>query len=494
MNPLNLQESLIEPEMNGNVMPSVSSYGSLDTVLPTTSSSSVNSKTRISIVTSGSRGDVQPYISLALHLQSRGYDVNFATESRMQSLVEEFKLPYSRIAGDPCGVLYKPEMLSALKNGSIYHFIRITNEYNAKVNKREIYDSYKEALQGSQVIIAGSLSLTPSYCIAEYCHAVWLPMILGPTIVTSEFPLWAMEKIIFCSCLNKWSYNVAFDSLWQNEKKDINLWRHQSLQLPDIANKAGISGIIDAMKPPILVTCSPLICLNKRIPFDYPANAHMLGFVFVPPSSDASIPTAVHEFLAFPHDTRPIVYFGFGSMPAPNPLELMQLVIKCIDMLNVRGVLVAGWSELSSLTNVNEPHPLLSDCIASKQLLVLKAIPHDWLFPKMSAIVHHCGLGTTAAALRSGVPQVACPFMLDQFYNAKAAIRLGVSHAILPYDKHITCAKLVHEIHEVLHEDKYKANAQTIGALIREESATCLDRYCDIIVSYINANSKTSTS
>ena len=184
---------------------------------------------KVTIVTSGSRGDVQPYIALGLYLQTQGHLVTIATERRMQSLVEEFNLSYFAIEGDAKGVVFEPQAQQVLQDGSMMKLIKLTEDWEKKFNKEEIYDSYLQACEGSNLIVASPLVLTGTYSVAEFLGVKWMPVILGPTMPTTEFPIWPLKNFIICSCLNKWSYNVAFKMLWKSESKTINPWRQRKL-------------------------------------------------------------------------------------------------------------------------------------------------------------------------------------------------------------------------------------------------------------------------
>lgn len=485
MNPLNLNEPLVSSTESNNMIYPENNNSSVVMDHSQELNNNLENKYSIVIVASGSRGDIQPYIALGLHLKARGHNIAIATEKRMQSLVEEFQLPYRCIDGDPCGILYEVNAQAALKNGSIFQLIKLTNDWNAQFNKIDIFNSYVNALQGFDMIISSGLTMTASFCIAEYYKVKWVPMILGPTLSTSEFPLWVMEKMILCNCLNKWSYSIAFSLLWSGEKADINSWRVNHLRLDPITYNLGIADVIDILKPPIIISYSPYLCPHQRVPFDYPYYVTMKGFVFVPPTNNEDISLELRNFFEY-NDTKPIVYFGFGSMPAPNPLELMQLVVSCMKDCNCRGVLIAGWSELFSMTDKDKPNPLLQDLIENKQLYFAKAIPHDWLFPKVSLIIHHCGIGTCAQALKSGVPQIGCPFLLDQPHNAKKLVDFGVSPGTIPYNNYITAAKLCVLINKVLYKEKsYSQHAKAISEIIKKESHGALDSYCEEIEKYL---------
>ncbi len=350
---------------------------------------------KIVVTASGSRGDVQPYIALALALKSRGHNVSVASEERMMSLVQEFGLEFRKIGGDPTGLLFEPNAQEVLKKGKIMALIKLTTEWDARFDKREILNSYITACAGADMIIASALTMTQTYCVAEKMGCSWLPMILGPTLVTSEFPLWVMSRLICCfSCLNKWTYTFAFTMLWKTEAKFINPWRVEVLHLSPIGERRGILDIMELLCPPILIACSEMICGPfGRIPADYPNNAYMNGFLFVPPTDEIDVNSELVRFvktdpLATNGSSRPVIYLGFGSMPAPHPEDLIRVAIQVCHLSHCRAVLVAGWSEIQT----GACFSLLEDSRLTSTVMVVKAAPHDWLFPKMSCIVHHCGV------------------------------------------------------------------------------------------------------
>ena len=88
-------------------------------------------------------------------------------------------------------------------------------------------------------------------------------MILGPTLETSEFPIWALEGICCCSCLNRYSYEMVFKAIWKQEKKYINIWRKDTLGLEEIKTEKGVADYIVKEKTPVIIACSSLICGPK---------------------------------------------------------------------------------------------------------------------------------------------------------------------------------------------------------------------------------------
>jgi sterol 3beta-glucosyltransferase len=439
---------------------------------------------RITIVSIGSRGDVQPYCVLGHALSERGHDVTIATEQRLESLVTtEFQLPFRRIIGDSTGGLFDPKYQEGLAKGSIFTLIKMTNEWKAKFDMDDILASYITALEGAEIVISGGLSMTQSYCVAEKMGVTWLPFILGPTMPTSEFPCWATAKLTFgFSCLNKWSYNFLFRQLWKDESKRINPWRQNVLTLPPITDAPlGIADLVNRNPTiPVLIAASPVVCGPKQqIPSDYDTKKiHLLGFVF---AKAQPLPENVEAFLSNTNADKPAIYMGFGSMPTANPMALLRLAIDVCRALQCRAIVVAGWTCLSS----DECQSLLKE--NAQTILVVGSVSHTTLFPRMAAIIHHGGIGTTAAALRSGVPQLPCPVMLDQPHNAAMLKRLGVAPTSVPFAS-ITASKVIKGLELILQNDAnggnlIRARAKEVGQRISKESEISLIKACDVIES-----------
>ena len=90
------------------------------------------------------------------------------------------------------------------------------------------------------------------------------------------------------------------------------------------------------------------------------------------------------------------MYIGFGSIFGRDPKRVTQIVREAVRRTGVRAILARGWGGL-------EP----SDSAHSESFLFIEAAPHSWLFPQVSAVVHHGGCGTTAAGLLAGKPNIS---------------------------------------------------------------------------------------
>lgn len=434
---------------------------------------------RITICCSGSRGELQPYIAVGQALVARGHTVTIASEGRMETFVREFGFTYEKLFGDPTELLWDtdPKVQAALKNGSLMQIMEMNKKIDKKYPKADVYESYISATRNADFLISANLTIFQTAIAADYHRIPWISIILGPTLPTSEFPLWIFQSIACFSCMNKWTYTVVHKMLWAEEKKVIAPLRAK-LNLEAWTTPLGLIDVIDKNQIPVVIAASELLCGPKqKAPTDYPSYAKITGFFFVAPTLvDAEIDPVLSTFMC--DSDRPIIYLGFGSMPCPFPEDQLQLAYETCQQCHVKAVIIAGWSKLRD----NEK------CVAilrkaeqeEKMLLVVASAPHDWLFPKVACIVHHCGLGTMAASLKSGIPQIPVPFLLDQPYNAKVVLKLGVAPAVIPFAK-LSSKNLVAAIRKVLNDPNFSVRAKTVGDFVNRESASALDTTCEIV-------------
>jgi len=151
------------------------------------------------------------------------------------------------------------------------------------------------------------------------------------------------------------------------------------------------------------------------------------------------------------------IYVGFGSIVVDEPETLTKTVFDAIELADVRAVVSKGWGGIGSQQ-------------LPRNVFLVGDVPHDWLFPRVSAVIHHGGAGTTAAAMAAGKPSVIVPFFGDQFFWGRLAQKAGVSSNPIP-GKELTANLLAAAIIEVTYPDVV-ARAEAIGNLIESENGT----------------------
>jgi sterol 3beta-glucosyltransferase len=149
------------------------------------------------------------------------------------------------------------------------------------------------------------------------------------------------------------------------------------------------------------------------------------------------------------------VYVGFGSMSGRHARRRAQTVLDALAQTGQRGVLARGWGGLEA--------DIMPDSV-----VLIDAVPHDWLFARVAAVVHHGGAGTTAAGLRAGRPSVICPFLGDQPFWGRVVYERGLGPRPIP-QRRLTAARLATAIATAVHDAAIRDRATAMGTAIRAE-------------------------
>jgi UDP:flavonoid glycosyltransferase YjiC (YdhE family) len=169
----------------------------------------------------------------------------------------------------------------------------------------------------------------------------------------------------------------------------INRFRKKCLGLEPVSMLWG-PGMLHRLKIPHTYFWSPALIPKPK---DWPAHISISGYCFLT-SPDYTPAADLHRFL---EAGPPPVYIGFGSIVLGDPDAMTRLVMDGIQRSGERVLLSKGWSGLSV------------DDVPSN-VFMLGNVPHDWLFRRVSCVVHHGGAGTTAAGIAAGRPTVVVPF------------------------------------------------------------------------------------
>jgi sterol 3beta-glucosyltransferase len=233
---------------------------------------------------------------------------------------------------------------------------------------------------------------------------------------------------------------------WRLNHRIVNRLRRELLQLPP-ENWRGYRAALG--RALILLGYSRHVIPQ---PSDWPSNVHTTGYWFLPGEEEWEPPAALTDFLAA---GPPLVYLGFGSMTASNPPRLTDLLVRATERSGRRAILLSGWAGLGDATLPPTIFPLAS-------------APHAWLFPRMAAVVHHGGAGTTAAGLCAGVPSVLVPHLGDQFHWGRRLAALGLAPPSIPH-RSLTAARLGDAIRLAATNPTMRQRATALSAKLRAE-------------------------
>src|SRR5215467_2083822 len=383
---------------------------------------------RITILTIGSRGDLQPYVPLGIGLKAAGHEVRIASHAAFADIVQPFGLEFFPLAVDPMKALETPEGREWVNSGrNQVQFIRFFRRVMRPRLQEALGDAWL-ACQGSEAIIFSRLGII-AYHIAEKLGVPSFLAALQPITRTRHMPCDGVEGIPgwlpFQGEINWLSFMIVEQVFWQPFRDLVNDWRKNELHLPPVPFM-GPYGPMIKNHHPALYGFSPTIIPR---PPDWGDWLHTTGYWFLDPAPNWQPPP---ELVNFIEAGPPPISIGFGSMRDRDNDQLLEMVTQALKRTGQRAVMLTGWS------GINHTPP-------SDNLFMAHDIPHAWLFPRMAAVVHHGGAGTTAAGFRAGVPNVIIPYFADQSFWAKHVVRLGVGPHALPRH-HLTADKLANVI------------------------------------------------
>ena len=403
---------------------------------------------RITLVSLGSRGDVQPFIALAVGLQKTGrHQVRFSAPNNFEALAREYNLNFFPLGLDtqkmlgPGGI--DPDRKILLWLSKVLRSMKPLTEL--------IAENTWLACQDAELIIYSMMGVG-AYHVAEKSG---IPCILAIPIPgfspTRDYPNpnGIFPELPLGGGYNKLTHVLSLFLFQVFTGQLINRWRKFKLQLPAIPFGRYPYFYMNGYPQLIIGSYSPIISPK---PNDWGENIHVTGYWFLDPAPDWQPSARLMKFL---EAGAPPVYIGFGSMANRNPRKLSQLVLEAIARTGQRGIIAAGWCGL------DQTH--LPDTI-----FALDSVPHAWLFPRMSAVIHHGGADTTAAGFRAGVPSVLVPHMGDQHFWAKRVEELGVGPQSIPRRK-LTAERLANAITLTTTDQYMRARATTLGESIRAE-------------------------
>ncbi|MGG5889662.1 glycosyltransferase [Falsiroseomonas sp. HC035] len=396
---------------------------------------------RVAIHTLGTRGDVQPFVALGRALRQAGFEPCLATAPRFADFVRDHGLPFAPLPGEMLDMIDTPIGRAAL-GGRHALAAKCRLLRAARPMFRRLLDAQWQAAQGADIIVAhpkalGGMSIADALGIPGFV-ALPLPG-LTPTVAFPS-PLLPFADL---GPLNRASHVLMRRGGDWVAGGALRHWRAEVLGLPPGAS-LGLRG----RPAPVLYAYSPSLV---PVPWDWSAEAVVTGS-WVLEEPEWVPPAALLAFLAA---GPPPVYVGFGSLPAEDARPLAELAMSAAAQAGQRAVLATGWGGL-------DPGQ------APASVHVLDGAPHGWLFPRMAAVVHHGGAGTTAAGLRAGRPSVICPFFGDQPFWGRRVHSLGAGPAPIPR-RALSVDRLAEAVRLAVDDPVMRRNAKCLGAAMASE-------------------------
>ncbi|MCJ1282751.1 hypothetical protein MMC26_002076 [Xylographa opegraphella] len=428
-------------------------------------------KLNIVIMVIGSRGDIQPFLRLGKILkEEHGHRVRIATHPAFKKFVEQDSgLEFFSVGGDPAeimafmvknpGLIPKTETLRSGEIGrrrdSMYEMFR--GFWRACINETDNEPNHEnvEMMADKHPFIADAIIANPpSFAHVHCAERLGVPLHLiftFPMSPTQQFPhpLCNIRRTnVDANYANFVTYPLVEMMMWQGLGDLVNKFRKWDLGLEPVST-LWAPGQLFRLKVPYTYLWSPGLVPK---PSDWGPEIDITGFVFLDLASSFKPPETLTKFL---EAGDPPVYIGFGSIVVDDPDKFTALIFEAVEKTGVRALVSKGWGGLGDENNIPD------------NVYMLENTPHDWLFPRVSAVVHHGGAGTTAIGLKCGKPTMIVPFFGDQPFWGAMIAKAGAGAEPVPY-KHLTAEKLAEAI-ETLLSPEAKENAENIARKIEAE-------------------------
>ncbi|KAI4219514.1 MAG: hypothetical protein LQ349_008331, partial [Xanthoria aureola] len=442
------------------------------TGIPIASQTTPKPRLNIVVMVIGSRGDIQPFLKLGKLLkEEHGHRVRIATHPAFKTFVEKDSgLEFFSVGGDPAELMAfmvkNPGLIPSLstvkagevgrKRDSMFEMfqgfwracINATDEENdpANLTMMEAYNPFV-----ADAIIANPPSFAHVHCAERLGIPLHL-MFTFPYSPTQQFPhpLANIKKTnVDTNYTNFMSYPLVEMMTWQGLGDLVNQFRVHTLGLEPVST-VWAPGQLFRMKVPYTYMWSPGLIPK---PSDWGPEIDIAGFVFLDLASSFKPPATLSDFL---NAGEPPVYIGFGSIVVDDPDKFTTMIFEAVKKAGVRALVSKGWGGLGDEGNT------------PSNIYMLENTPHDWLFPRVSAVVHHGGAGTTAIGLKCGKPTMIVPFFGDQpFWGAMVAKAGAGAKEPIPY-KYLNAESLAEGIQQCLTPEA-KTNAEKLARDIELE-------------------------
>jgi UDP:flavonoid glycosyltransferase YjiC (YdhE family) len=390
------------------------------------------------VATYGTEGDARPFTALCRGLMDAGHEARLLADAATLGTARTLGVPTTALAGDIRGTVSPDHAIAGVVakgggfNDTARALAKIANE-NAESWLRAII----EAGEGCDAILAAGLAGFVGFSAAEYLGAKGIGSGMIPITPTAAFPSPFLPSKWVPRLLNRASHSFVNAMLWKAFRDKTNAAR-ALFKLPPRKAVWTEQPMVYGISPNLLPT-----------PADWPANVHLCG-QWLAPSPAWMPPPALANFLAAGEAP---VYIGFGSMTGFDNVRLLEALIEAMN--GRRALFHPGWSGI-------DPKGLPDNFLA------IGDTPHDWLFPRTAAVIHHGGSGTSHSAARAGVPSIVTPFAGDQSFWAERLRVAGVAPAAVD-GRRPTAGAFAGAI-EFAAADRVRNRARVLGETMRAEN------------------------
>lgn len=409
---------------------------------------------KILLISIGTRGDIEPFLAIAQQFQNAHYEVCCAFPEQFRAATEDAGLPFKGIPIDLLS-LSRSDASTLITSGTGHLFKRIRAYWtllNAlKATLLPLWQSEKKILEEfrpDKIIFHPLCDYTVGWSIADDVKAIMVPIY--------PFSMHSVDDHSYMTPRGSKDRGVILNRL------SFGLMHHfKAEQIYKSCKKLGIhndsSLTIKKIKHHLLHKMPARYCISPSLfekPKEWQSNIQIIGHRELQCRSSASLTDQIKQFIS---SHQNIVLISFGSMVNNRPLHYTQTILDVLATHQIAAIISTGMGGLQLV----QPHP--------EHVLFVNFIPYESVLPKMYAMVHHGGVGSTHSGVKYGCVSIVIPHILDQLYWGELIFQKELG------PKPIHISKLSRTLFEstlldALHNKKYKVNAERMSLQMAQES------------------------
>jgi UDP:flavonoid glycosyltransferase YjiC (YdhE family) len=391
------------------------------------------------IVAVGSRGDVAPLTGVGVRLQRAGHEVAIVAYTPFRDMIASCGLRFRELCAD----------LELASEGADVQPMKGLAAFGSPSGMRTLGNNIIAAVgdEPADILLLSSFSELAGHPLAEAKGIPSLGVRLQPLSATAAYPpsvfgAWSAGGVgnRLAADVGAWLMDRFYGGVVAGFRRDLGLPKASTRKLRRERTHA---------QWPVLHGYSSAVVPR---PSDWRPGLEITGYWWPAPAPNWEPPPLLTDFLAA---GPPPVFVGFGSMmtTAQRTEQMSDIIAHAARQAGQRAVVQAGWTSLN---------------VVDDDMLTIGEVPHDWLFPQVAAVAHHCGAGTTAAGLRAGVPTIALPAFGDGPFWAQRLAALGVSAATIP-QRRLTADELADAMRTAVTDLQLRKTAQRLAGHIAAE-------------------------
>lgn len=397
----------------------------------------------------GTRGDIEPFLTLGQLLQEEGYSVHYSLPQQLCHLVDDPRRVHP-LTEDFLNLIHGKDARLVMGRGSrwakaraMYRLYRLGAEINTTLMQQQ--EQAVKQIDPDLIVFHSKCFYPFLWHLATGLRAVLLtpvPFLIHPV---NGYPHIGFTKSLG-QVVNRWTYRLITTMIAYSitgSQRDVRL-----------PKKYGVRQIKRSLRTmPIAYAVSPTIVQR---PIDWPDNAQIVGYYDRKFSSVWQAPESLSTFLDR-HDR--VLFLTFGSMVNDDPPVISKRIYQTLYKLQIPTIVNCADGGLVS----DEKYAAMDN------FYFLSGVPYSWLLPQVDAMICHGGAGTTHQALLHSLPTMIIPHIMDQYVWAKLVHGLGAGPAGLPLTN-IDTQDLAVQIHDLWTNNRYQEAANKAGRTMVKEN------------------------